>query len=243
MNDAMISELRAHLAVATEALRKAEERATAGQLALEMLHEIRNPLEALGYLIHLTTEDAEDVERVREYLHLAEEQMGLLRHVASETLGFARASASSEPIDMIAVTDAALRIHHRAMRRKRIKLIRDLPEKIAAHGYRGEMLQAVSNLVVNALESMEDEGTLYLRLRKRRDEVQLTVADNGHGISKEHMGLIFEPFFTTKGEYGNGLGLALTKRIIEHHAGKIRVKSSVRPNCSGTTFQISLPGA
>lgn len=241
--DAETAELRAHLAVATEALRRAEERATAGQFALEMLHEIRNPLEALGYLIHLATEDAAEAEKVREYLRLAEEQMGLLRHVASETLGIARVSASSQPIDFVAVADAALRIHHRVMRSKKIKLVRDCPERAVAHGYRGEMLQAISNLIVNALESMENEGTIYLRLRKHKDNVQLTIADNGHGISKEHMALIFEPFFTTKGERGNGLGLALTKKIIDHHSGRIRVKSSVRPNRSGTTFRISLPAS
>lgn len=239
--DAIVQELRAHLAVATEALRKSEERATAGQLALEMLHEIRNPLEALGYLIHLATEDAGEPEKVREYLRLAEEQMMMLRSVASLTLGFARASTASQPVDVVGVADAALRIHHRAIRDRRIRLIEDLPEKLVVPGYRGELLQAISNLVVNALESVKDEGTLYLRLRKTNDEVRLTVADNGHGVSEEHMAMIFEPFFTTKGEQGNGLGLALTKKIIDRHDGRIRVRSSVRPGRSGTTFRIFLP--
>jgi signal transduction histidine kinase len=79
-----------------------------------------------------------------------------------------------------------------------------------------------------------------MRLRKRNREIHIVVADNGHGISADVMARIFEPFFTTK-KAGNGLGLALSKKIIEHNQGKISLRSSVRPGKSGTTFKISLP--
>ena len=243
MDDPGIAELQARLAVATEAMRKAEERATAGQLALEMLHEIRNPLEALGHLTFLAREDAINADKVREYMHLAEEQMVHLRHITSQTLGFARSSASTKPMDFVAVAEAALRIHQRAIRAKNVNLLKDVPDRLIAPGYRGEMLQALSNLLVNALEATEEEGTLYLRLRKTNNEIQLVVADTGHGIPQEDVDAIFDPFFTTKGDQGNGLGLAVTKKIIDHHAGRIRVKSSVRLHRSGTTFRICLPAS
>jgi signal transduction histidine kinase len=100
----------------------------------------------------------------------------------------------------------------------------------------GEILQVVSNLIVNSLDALPADGTLCLRLRKRADEVDLVIADNGHRIPIEHHDLVFQPFFTTKQERGTGLGLAPSKKIIEKHRGKIRMRSSVRPGRNGTTF-------
>jgi signal transduction histidine kinase len=103
------------------------------------------------------------------------------------------------------------------------------------------MLQVVSNLIVNALDALPAEGILRLRVRKRKNEVDFMIADNGHGIAIQHKEALFQPFFTTKIDKGTGLGLALSKRIIERHNGRIRVRSSVRPGKSGTAFKISLP--
>jgi signal transduction histidine kinase len=69
----------------------------------------------------------------------------------------------------------------------------------------------------------------------------MVIADNGHGIPAEHAAAIFEPFFTTKEHRGTGLGLGLTRKIIERHHGRIAMRSSVRPGRSGTIFRISLP--
>lgn len=241
MEDQRIAELQARVAVATEAHRKAEERATAGQLALEMVHEIRNPLEALGHLAYLASEDAGHPDKVREYMKLAEEQMTHLRHLANQILGFAKASSSTVPMDLVAVAEGALRIHRRALQSKKVRLVKDLPEELVAPVYRGEMLQALTNLLGNAIDSLPDEGTIYLRMRKHKDEVHLVVADTGHGIHADHLARIFEPFFTTKGERGTGLGLALTKKIVDHHQGTIRVRSSVSPSRSGTTCKVRIP--
>ncbi len=105
----------------------------------------------------------------------------------------------------------------------------------------GEILQVVSNLIVNALDALPADGTLTLRLRKRTNSIQMLIADNGHGIPAKHAAFIFEPFFTTKAERGTGIGLALSKKIVERHGGRIWVRSSVRVGKSGTTFRISLP--
>ncbi len=88
------------LAVATEALRKSEEQATAGRLALEIMHEVRNPLEALGHLTYLALQEAEHPERVRKYMLLATEQMANLGHIVSQTLGFAHQSEKPRPVDL-----------------------------------------------------------------------------------------------------------------------------------------------
>jgi signal transduction histidine kinase len=241
MTQKIISELQARLSATVETLRTVEERAVAGQLALELMHEIKNPLEALAYIIHLAGEDAEHPEEVKKYMSLAEEQMATLNYVASGTLGIARASHIPKPIDLVAIAEAALRIHQRAIESKKIRLVKDLPEGMVVLVYTGEILQVLSNLIVNALDALSADGTLFLRLRKRQGEVQVLIADNGHGIPEKYKSEIFKPFFTTKEDRGNGLGLALSKKIIERHRGKISIRSSVRPGKSGTTFRISLP--
>jgi len=241
MSQAPISDLQVKLTCAVEALRVVEERAVAGRLALEVMHEIRNPLEALGYLIFLAGEETDHPEKVRKYLSLAEEQMATLTRIANQTLGMARASDAPKPIDLVNLTEAALRIHQRAIDSKRVHLVKELPEGLVVPVYTGEMLQVLSNLIVNALDALPFGGTLFVRLRKLRGEVQFVIADNGHGIPVAHRNAIFEPFFTTKKERGNGLGLALSKKIIERHRGKIFVRSSIQPGKSGTTFKISVP--
>jgi signal transduction histidine kinase len=229
------------LAIATEALRKSEERATAGRLALEVMHEINNPLEALGHLTYLASEEAQNPEKVHFYMQLAEEQMAHLNRIARQTLAFAQRSQKLQKVDLLGVAEAAIRIHQRSIREKRIHLVKDFPESVEAEVHTGELLQVVSNLIVNALDALPTEGILRLRLRKRQGEVQFVIADNGHGIPPDQSSAVFQPFFTTKAERGTGLGLALSKKIVERHDGRIRLRSSVRPGKSGTVFKISLP--
>jgi signal transduction histidine kinase len=218
-----------------------DERGAAGQLALELMHEIRNPLEALGHLVYLVRQDLENPELIRKYIDLAQEQVGTLNQIASQTLGFARLSASRKSIDLVDLAEAALRIHQRTIEAKKIHLVKILPPDLQAEVHSGQILQVVSNLIVNALDALPELGTLSIRLRRRQGYFDIVVADNGSGITNEHAGRIFEPFYTTKGDAGNGLGLALAKRIIEDHGGTLRMRTSARSHRSGTIFRISLP--
>jgi signal transduction histidine kinase len=142
----------------------------------------------------------------------------------------------------VALAEAALRIHRKAIEARKIHLVKDLPSTLVAEVHGGEILQVVSNLIANALDALPVGGRLRLRLRRRQGEVHFVVADNGQGIPTDQIAEIFKPFFTTKEERGTGLGLALSKGIVERHRGKIRLRSSVRPGRSGTVFKISLPG-
>lgn len=220
---------------------KINQRVAAGQLALEMIHEIRNPLEALGHLTYLTLEEPRDAEQVIRYMQMAEEQIATMTRIVSQTLGFARTTASLRPCDMADLAEAALRIHQRTIDSKKIHLVKDYASGHVAQIRMGEILQVVSNLIANALDALPGEGKVTLRLRRRGDRLDLVVADNGHGIAADHAERIFEPFFTTKKEHGTGLGLALSKRILDQHGGQIRMRSSVCPQSSGTTFVVSLP--
>jgi signal transduction histidine kinase len=234
------TDLRIKLDLVTEALRKAEGRALAGQFALEVMHEIRNPLEALGYLIHLA-QTSDDPEVVQPYLRQADEQMVTVHRIAAQALGFARVATAPETVDLIELAEAAVRIHYRRLQAQRIHLVRNFADDVRAEVYAGEILQVVSNLVANAIEALPEGGTIALRLRKRGDMVQLLVADSGEGLKVEHTARLFEPFFTTKQNGGTGLGLALTKKIVERHGGSICARSSRAGKRNGTTFKIVLP--
>jgi signal transduction histidine kinase len=113
-------------------------------------------------------------------------------------------------------------------------------------GMIGEIRQVISNLVANALDAMPNSGgTLHIRVRRTRHSqngsaLRVTIADTGMGIPVEQQKRIFEPFFTTKQETGTGLGLWLTKNIVEKHGGTIRVSSSTMGR-TGAVFVLDLP--
>jgi signal transduction histidine kinase len=171
----------------------------------------------------------------------AQDQIATINGITSQTLGFARTPFKPKSSDLVVLAEAVLRIHQRAIEAKNIHLVKSLPEGVVAAVHPGEILQVVSNIIVNAVDALPDDGTLTIRLRKASTRVHLLISDNGHGIPTENTARIFEPFFTTKEDRGTGLGLALSKRIIERHGGSIWVRSSTRPGNSGTTFRISLP--
>ncbi len=236
-----VSGLREKLDASIEALRKCEERAIVGQFALEVMHDIRNPLDALCNLLHMAGEEAEKPAKVREYVALAKEQILTVNHIAGDTLGLVRTSTEASAVPLADLAEAAIRIQHRRITDRRIHLVRDMTESARVKSRRSEILQAISNLLANAIDALPEEGTISIRISKRGDEARILIVDNGHGISNDRLKQLFQPFFTTKGNDGTGLGLALTRRIVERHGGRICVRSSVRAGRTGTAFRICLP--
>ena len=143
---------------AMELQQQTEQRAMAGELALELMHEIRDPLETLGYLTYLTAGEADDVEKVQQYMRMAEEELARMGGVVRQTLGLARTAAEAAPIDLVQLAESALRIHRRTIEGKRIQLKRTLPEELVVEGKHGPLLQVLSNLILNALEAMGEAG-------------------------------------------------------------------------------------
>jgi signal transduction histidine kinase len=220
---------------------ESEQQRTAGLLALEIMHEVRNPVEAISNLVYLAMAEADNADRVRLYLEQTGEQIASLIRITNQTLAFARGSQLATSISMRELAESALRIHHRAIAARKIHLVTSFPESFRVDARGGQLLQVVSNLLSNSLDALPDGGTLSIRLRRRGRRVILLVADNGHGIRQRDIARIFEPFFTAKTETGTGLGLSLSKKIVEEHGGNLRVRSTVRPDRIGTVFRIALP--
>jgi signal transduction histidine kinase len=116
------------------------------------------------------------------------------------------------------------------------------------NGVAGELRQAISNLVANAIDAVESGGGIAVSVHPLASDkngfVEVIVADEGPGIAAEHIGHLFEPFFTTKKDVGTGLGLWAAKNIVERHGGTISVSSGRNGDAvHGATFTIRLPYA
>jgi C4-dicarboxylate-specific signal transduction histidine kinase len=232
-------DLQEQLRLAREALQRSERLALAGRFSGAIMHEINNPLEAITNLVYLAKLEAHDPERVKCLAQQAEEQLALVRTIARQTLDFYREQRTAHDVDLVELLEAALRIHTKYLLEKQVDIQRRLPDTLVIHGNSGELLEVLSNLIVNALEALSNRGTLYLRARSGKQETHITVADNGCGIPERVRRNLFVPFHSGKGEKGTGLGLWLSKALIEKQRGRIHWRTSVRSGRSGTIFRIS----
>ena len=144
---------------------------------------------------------------------------------------------------MNAVVEDTLLLFARQLDRAGVRIVKELGVIPSALGSADQIRQVLSNLVVNAKDSMGQGGVLRVRTHvfhrdNVREMIRIVVADTGSGISETMLNSMFEPFVTTKGERGTGLGLWIVKGIVENHGGKLRVRSRVG---KGTVFSIELP--
>jgi signal transduction histidine kinase len=227
-----------------EAIRRSEKLATAGRLAASIAHEINNPLEAVVNLLYLARHDS---SHAGEYLTMAEQEIGRIAQLAQQTLGFVRDASSPASMDPAAVMDEILQLYSRKLEGRRIRVLRRYRSSDQIVGYSGELRQLLANLLVNAVDAMADGGSLQVRVAAGRDwsngreGIRISVADNGSGIPRNNLRQIFEPFYTTKKDTGTGLGLWVSRGIVQKHGGTIRVRSRADGRTTGTVFSIFLP--
>jgi signal transduction histidine kinase len=225
-----------------EALRKSEHLAVAGRLVATMAHEVNNPLEALGNLLYLL-ENSNSLEEARSFGQLAAKEFRRISEIVDHTLKFHRAPAKPAFTDVSELAISALTLFRGKLRerqiRERIKVER-------AFGYccEGEVRQALVNLIGNAVDAMREGGNLRIHVLPVSingvEHARLTVADTGGGIRREIRKNLFKQFFTTKGSGGTGLGLWLTRDIVEKNGGRLRFRSRTDAP-SGTVFTMYLP--
>ena len=229
-------------------LRTAEKLAAAGRLAATVAHEINNPLEAVTNLVYLAKRALPpDAGKLGEYLNLAGRELDRVAHITRQTLGFYRDTSSPVRFNVAQVLDELLSLYQRRLESRNIRVIREYDQSAELLTLAGEVRQAFSNLISNSMDAMPAGGTLRIRIQRTHDwrnahiaGVRITVADSGTGIRPEHKSNLFQPFFTTKEDIGTGLGLWITRSIVEKKGGVIQVKSKTGPN-HGTTFSIFLP--
>jgi PAS domain S-box-containing protein len=225
----------------------AEALSAMGSLALNLAHEIRNPLNAAVLQLHLLGRQVDKLpvdEDARVALrHRAEivgDEIGRLNRLLTEFLELARPRAPvREPVAFAHLVGGVLDLEQGSAAARQVIVERDLATDCVVVGDPEKLKQVVLNLVMNALESMKDGGTLTVRVAcpAQGDQVRLVVADTGAGIDPAIMGQLFDPFFTTK-EAGTGLGLSIVHKIVDQHGGEVRIESE---RGVGTRATVLLP--
>jgi PAS domain S-box-containing protein len=230
------------------ALRTTEKLAAAGRMAATVAHEINNPLEAVTNLVYLAKRDLSKNDKITGYLELASRELDRVAHITRQTLGFYRDTSSPVLLNVTETIDDLLLLYEKRFESRHIKVTKQYDKDAEITALAGEIRQAFSNLVTNAIDAMPDGGTLVLRVAKSHEwigaqhpGVRVTILDTGSGIEAKHKKNIFQPFFTTKSDVGTGLGLWITRGIIEKHRGAIRMKSRAGQHGHGTAFSIFLP--
>lgn len=232
---------------AETALIQSEKLAVVGRLAASIAHEINNPLESVTNLLYLA-QNSDDLTEVREYLQTADRELRRAAAITSQTLRFHRQSTSPQEVTAEQLFETVLSIYHGRMVNSGVQVFERLRAGRTVRCFEGEIRQVISNLVSNALDAMSAApGVLALRSREGTNWATgesgliLTVSDTGAGMSEQTMRKVFDPFFTTKGITGTGLGLWVSREIIDRHRGSICVRSSQVPGKSGTVFSLFLP--
>jgi signal transduction histidine kinase len=220
-----------------------EKFAAAGRLAATIAHEVNNPMEAIKNAIYLLSDSVKrDAQPVYEILKAETERVA---RIVRQMLGLYRNNEQVKPINVNTLVEDTILLLNRQLQRSNVEVVTDLGDLPDAVVAADQLRQVLSNLVINAKDSMAEGGTLHIRTRHVRSSrefplgsIRILVADTGTGIPPDMLSSIFEPFVTTKGEKGTGLGLWIVRGIIGNHGGKISVRSKVG---KGTVFKIELP--
>ncbi len=226
---------------------QSEKLAAVGRLAASIAHEINNPLEAVTNLLYLSR-SSEDMDEVQEYLAIADRELKRAALITNQTLRFHRQSTKPALTDCHELVVEALSIFHGRVLNCRITVDARKRTDTRVKCFSGEIRQVINNLVGNAIDAMETTGgRLVVRSRNGmewrsgRRGVVMTIADTGPGMSRQVQKKIFEAFYTTKEIRGTGLGLWVSREIIDRHKGALRVRSSQLEGRTGTVFTFFLP--
>jgi signal transduction histidine kinase len=232
---------------AEQVLLQSEKLNAVGRLASSIAHEINNPLEAVTNLIFLA-QQAEISPQATEYLAAAEQELQRVSAIANQTLRFHRQSTNRRSVTVDELLDSTLALYQGRLNNSHVKVERRNRTSHPFTCFDGEIRQVLSNFVGNAIDSMQPHGgRLIIRSQERihrrtgRNVVVITVADTGSGMSSHTMSRIFEPFFTTKGPNGTGLGMWISKEIVDRHQGALKLRSRSSGEHTGTVVTLSLP--
>lgn len=229
-----------------EKLNQAERAAVIGRLTQSVAHEIRNPLNVINLSIdHASTRYApEDEIRRGQFLRILssiKDEIVRLKHLVNDLLNYGRpAQLAVETVDMRKLISDTMSLVRPQADEQGVTITVEEPDQPAeVKGDRERLKSCLSNIAINALQAMPNGGTLKTRVVQSNGFIEINVSDTGIGINEESIGKVFEPYFSTK-QAGFGLGLAVTRKIVEEHKGSIEVESEIN---QGTTFTVRLPVA
>jgi len=215
-----------------------------GQMASGIAHEINNPLATISAcaegLLNRIKKGKSDLGVFENYLNIIHEEVARCKNITTGMLSFVREKTyEKKHVHIDSALDKALELISFQGRLKKVEVVRNYKDSPVVHGSEGALKQVFLSIFMNALDAMEDKGTIILETGIENREAFIKISDSGHGISSEDAGRIFDPFFTTKSEKGGiGLGLSIANTIITENGGTIQFVSEKE---KGATFTITLP--
>ena len=224
----------------------AEALSAMGELAMNLAHEIRNPLNAAVLQLHLLNRNLDRLEAeeptraaLKDRVRIVGDEIGRLNRLLTEFLELARPRGiAREPVHLPKLVDEVLDLEEETARGRGIEIVRQISaDGCVAIGDREKLKQVTINIVVNALEAMKQGGTLTASVRPSGESVVMTFEDNGPGIEAVTLASVFDPFFTTK-EAGTGLGLSIVRKIVDQHGGDVVIESKMG---RGVRVTVSIP--
>ncbi|CAN5586926.1 ATP-binding protein [soil metagenome] len=230
----------------SEALRTVEKLAVVGRMASAVAHEINNPLQSMTNLLFMA-EIAPESERVN-YVTQAQQELSRVSHIVTQTLRFHRQSNNAAPARLGEIVESVLLLFRTRLQHASVKVEVKDSQTAELLCYGSDVRQVVANLIGNALDALAGMGggKIWVRIRDAVDTtgragVRLTVADSGEGMDDDTRVRLFEPFFSTKGARGTGLGLWVSRGILDKHQATLRIRSSKSDCHHGTVFGIFFP--
>ncbi len=223
---------------------QAQRLAASGKMAATIAHEINNPLEAVLNLVFLARLSSTEAQ-VQGHLLAAEREIARLAEITKQTLGFYRELNHASSVTLPDLLQHALSIYDSKFKQSGIEVDTRFLSHRPIVVRKGEILQVISNLILNAAHAMPEGGILIASVQDAtmdgKDALLLTVEDSGVGIPPENIKRVFDAFFTTRAEIGTGIGLWIARQFIEGHAGRLDLSSSTDPVNHGTKISIYLP--
>ena len=233
-----------------EALIAHEKLAVAGRLAATIAHEIHNPLDSVSNLLYLMRNGASE-EESKQFMAMAEQELARVTQISRAMLGLYRESKAPVAVDLREMLQEILLLMERRLTDLGVTVSTDLPTAISVAAFPAELRQVFTNLITNAAEAAGSAGVVQVSIEPQAQGVDavgqklvsgatVVIADNGAGIPDEVQPHLFQPFFTTKGEQGTGLGLWVSRGIVNKHGGTIKLQSNTSATGHGTVVSVFL---
>ncbi|MFZ5650003.1 MAG: ATP-binding protein [Bacillota bacterium] len=209
-----------------EQLRASQNMASLGRLVTDIAHELRNPICIIQCTVDLIEPKVNHSPDLKECIFMLQDQLNRIRMLTEELLDFGRPlPLKMENLDLRDLLGSLLDTTGPLLQKNQIALHFFNPEQLPnIIGNKEKLAQVFVNLIINAIQAMPKGGALTIETLTKEEHVCVIVSDTGEGISEEDLPKIFQPFFTKK-VGGGGLGLAISKKIIENHGGSIAVES------------------
>jgi len=227
------------------ALMAHEKLAVAGRLSASIAHEIHNPLDSVANLHYLMANEKDAVKQ-QKYLGMAQQELNRTLQISRAMLGLYREPKAPVEVDLRELLESVLLLLDRQLKDQSVAVSRRLGEGTPIQGFPGELRQVFTNLVTNAAEAAGPGGRVQILLESSsatdiRPGASVVITDSGPGVAEGNQAKLFKPFFTTKGELGTGLGLWVSRGIVEKHGGKIELVNSTDPVFPGAAVSVYLP--